>query len=83
MKQKLELDELTLKKLQLISSSEGISIESLLKKAVQNFIQNAEKKKLDELSSSEKEDLGLMLLMQQANKDDAVSEDEFFQSLYE
>ena len=83
MKQNIDIDEATLTKLKIISSTQGLSIKSLLEKAVSSFINNIEKEEFEQLNDQEKEDLGLMILMQQANKNETVSEDEFFQSLYE
>ncbi|MFV0539685.1 MAG: hypothetical protein ACK5MZ_00405 [Aestuariibaculum sp.] len=42
---------------------------------------NSKKRKL--LSKEEKEDLGLFLLMEQANKNDTVSKNEVMKALYE
>tara|TARA_B100000809_G_scaffold266760_1_gene331265 strand:- start:8672 stop:8797 length:126 start_codon:yes stop_codon:yes gene_type:complete len=39
------------------------------------------KRKLNALSDEEKEDLGLLLLMQQSYRDDVVSEDEVMKAL--
>ncbi|MDT0648520.1 hypothetical protein [Autumnicola edwardsiae] len=83
MKQNIDIDEATLSKLKIISSTQGLSIKAILERAVNSFINNIEKEKFEQLNDQEKEDLGLMILMQQANKNETVSEDEFFQSLYE
>jgi hypothetical protein len=83
MKQNIDIDEATLSKLKIISSTQGLSIKAILERAVNSFIKNIEKEKFEQLNDQEKEDLGLMILMQQANKNETVSEDEFFQSLYE
>ena len=47
------------------------------------YVKKKELERFDHLSEAEKEDLGLLLLMQQADKEDFVSEDDVFKLLDE
>ena len=83
MKKIIEINELDLKKLKVLSAFENLSVKALMEKAVVWFIDQKEKEKLDNMTDAEKEDLGLLLLMQQVDKTDTVSEKEFLKALNE
>ncbi len=83
MKKIIEINELDLKKLKVLSAFENLSVKALMEKAVVWFIDQKEKEKLDNMTDAEKEDLGLLLLMQQVDKTDTVSEKEFLKALHE
>lgn len=83
MKKIIEIREPLLTKLKILSAFENLSVKALMEKAVEQFVVEKEKERLDSLSEEEKEDLGLLLLMQQADKRDQVSEEEFLKALHE
>ncbi|PQJ76926.1 hypothetical protein [Polaribacter glomeratus] len=81
MKKIIEIDDSILTKLKILSAFEGLSVKALMEKAIELFVKNKEKEQLDSLSKEEKEDIGLLLLMQQADRRDMVSEEEFLEGL--
>ncbi|AOR28077.1 hypothetical protein FORMB_10270 [Formosa sp. Hel1_33_131] len=52
-----------------------------MEKAISFFVESKEKERLNSLSEEEKEDLGLLLLMQQSDRNDIVSEEEIMKEL--
>jgi len=83
MKKIIEIKEPLITKLKILSAFENLSVKALMEKAVEQFVIEREKERLDNLSDEEKEDLGLLLLMQQVDKQDQVSEEDFFKALHE
>ena len=81
MKKLIEIDNSILTKLKLLSAFEGLSVKALMEKAIEVFVKTKEKEQLDSLSEEEKEDIGLLLLMQKADRNDTVSEEEFLKAL--
>jgi hypothetical protein len=81
MRKLIDLDQKTLTKLKFLSVFEDISVKALMEKAIQTYIQNKELERFSKLSDEEKEDLGLLLLMQEADREDIVSEEEIFKAL--
>ena len=81
MKKLVEIDDSILTKLKVLSAFEGLSVKALMEKAIELFVKNKEKEQLDSLTKEQKEDLGLLLLMQQADRTDTVSEEEFLKAL--
>lgn len=81
MKKLVEIDDTVLTKLKVLSAFEGLSVKALMEKAIELFVKNKEKEQLDSLSQEEKEDIGLLLLMQQADRAKTVSRDEVFKLL--
>jgi hypothetical protein len=81
MKKLIEIDNSILTKLKLLSAFEGLSVKALMEKAVEVFVKTKEKEQLDSLSEEEKEDIGLLLLMQQADRAKTVSREEIFKLL--
>ncbi|MGC4130061.1 MAG: hypothetical protein QM564_11035 [Bergeyella sp.] len=77
----IDIDEKLLTKIKLISVFEEMSVKSLMEKAVSFYVEHKEKERLNTLSKEEKEDLGLLLLMQQADRDDVVSREEIMNVL--
>ena len=57
-----------------ISVFENSSVKALIENAVQTYIKNKEIERFKNLTDEEKEDIGLLLLMQEADMDDKVSE---------
>ncbi|MFT5919599.1 MAG: NACalpha-BTF3-like transcription factor [Granulosicoccus sp.] len=83
MRKNIDIDEKTLTKLKMISAFENLSVKGLMEKAVEWFVQQKEKERFDNLTQEEKEDIGLLILMQQADLDDTVSREEVFKALNE
>ena len=81
MKKNIDIDKSTLTKLKIISAFEDMSVKALMEKAVRFFVSYKEKERLSNLTKEEKEDLGLLLLMQQVDLDDTVEEEVFFKAL--
>lgn len=81
MRKNIDLDDTVLKKLKILSAFEDLSVKALMEKAIRFYVQHKEQERLDALSKEEKEDLGLLLLMQQADLSDTVSEKEVFDYL--
>lgn len=73
MRKNIDIDEATLTKLKILSVFENNSVKGLMEEAVSWFVIQKEKQRLEKLTKEEKEDLGLLLLMQQADRDDVVS----------
>ena len=81
MKKLVEVNDTLLTKLKVLSAFEGLSVKALMEKAIELFVIQKEKEQLDSLTEEQKEDLGLLLLMQQADRTDTVSEEEFLKAL--
>ena len=76
MRKNIDIDETTLTKLKLISAFEHMSVKALMEEAVTYFVKQKEKERLDAMTDEEKGDLGLLLLMQQVDRNDTVCRDE-------
>lgn len=83
MRKNIDIDESTLTKLKIIAALEDMSVKGLMEQAVSWFVQQKEKQRYENLTSEEKEDLGLLFLMQQVDINDTVSKDDFFKALNE
>lgn len=81
MRKLIDLDQTTLTKLKFISVFENLSVKALMENAIQIYVKNKENERFDKLSDEEKEDLGLLMLMQEADRTETVSRDEIIQKL--
>jgi hypothetical protein len=81
MRKLIDIDETTLTKLKVISIFEKTSVKGLIENAVQTYVKNKQTTQFNTLSDEEKEDLGLLMLMQEADRNDKVSEEEIFKIL--
>lgn len=81
MRKNIDIDETVLTKLKILSAFEEMSVKSLMEKAVSYFVEHKEKERLNSLSEEEREDLGLLLLMQQADRTETVTEEEVMAEL--
>ena len=81
MKKLIEIDDTVLTKLKIVAAFEGLSVKALMEQAIQLFVKSKEKEQLDSLTQEQKEDMGLLLLMQQADRTDTVSEEAIFKLL--
>jgi hypothetical protein len=79
MRKLIDLDQTTLTKLKFISVFENLSVKALMENAIQIYVKNKENERFDKLSDEEKEDLGLLMLMQEADRTETVSRDEIMQ----
>lgn len=76
MRKNIEIDEATLAKLKLLSAFENNSVKGLMEEAISWFVAEKEKQLFEGLTQEEKEDLSLLLLLQQANKSEFVSRED-------
>lgn len=83
MRKNIDIDEVTLTKLKLLSVFENNSVKGLMEEAVSWFVVEKEKQQFNKLTEEEKEDLGLLLLMQQADRADFVIREEVMNILNE
>jgi len=83
MKKNIDIDETILTKLKILSAFENMSVKALMEKAVSFFVEQKEKERLNALSDEEKEDLGLLLLMQQVDRTETVSREDVMNALGE
>ena len=80
-KKLIEVEKSLVTKLKVLSAFENLSVKALMEKAIIEYVQKKELEQMDNLSEEEKEDLGLLLLMQQVDKNDFTSENEIFKIL--
>lgn len=83
MRKNIDINDKLLTKLKILSAFEDMSVKSLMEKAVAFFVSYKEKERINSLSQEEKEDLGLLLLMQQSDRQDRVSRDDVMDALDE
>ncbi|QLE00811.1 hypothetical protein HX109_04240 [Galbibacter sp. BG1] len=83
MKKLIDIEEDLLYKLKLLAVHENMSVKALMEKAVAFFVEHKQNLRAEALSDEEKEDLGLLLLMNQAENDSYVSEEEIMKALKE
>jgi len=81
LKKLIEVDRSLVTKLKVLSAFENLSVKALMEKAIREFVEKKEIERMDNLSKEEKEDLGLLLLMQQVDMSDTVSRDEIMDIL--
>lgn len=81
MRKLIDIDEKTLTKLKVISIFEKTSVKGLIENAVQIYVKSMQSNQFENLSDEDKEDLGLMMLMQEVDRNDKVNEDEIFKIL--
>jgi hypothetical protein len=81
MRKLIDIDESTLTKLKVISIFEKISVKGLIENAVQTYVKNKQSSQFNDLSDEEKEDIGMLMLMQEADRSEKVSEEEVFKLL--
>ena len=81
MRKNIDIDEAILTKLKLLSVFENNSVKGVMEEAVRWFVVQKETQRMDILTQEEKEDLGLLFLMQQADKTDLASREEVMEIL--
>ncbi|MDC6362220.1 MULTISPECIES: hypothetical protein [Flavobacteriaceae] len=82
-KKLIEVDKSLVVKLKVLSAFENLSVKALMEKAVIEYVKNKELERFEKLTEDEKEDLGLLLLMQQADNKELANEDDIFKILDE
>ena len=81
MRKLIDLDETTLTKLKIISVFEKMSVKALIENSVQSYVKNRELEKYKNLTDDEKEDIGMLILMNESDRNDLVSREEIFNAL--
>ena len=81
MRKLIDIDEATLTKLKVISIFEKTSVKGLIENAVQIFVKNTQSSQYSNLTDEEKEDIGLLMLMQEADRTEFVSREEIMKIL--
>lgn len=81
MRKLIDIDETTLTKLKVISIFEKTSVKGLIENAVQTYVKNKQTSQFSNLSDEEKEDIGLLMLMQEADRTEFVSREEIMKIL--
>ncbi|GAA4275032.1 hypothetical protein U6A24_16835 [Aquimarina gracilis] len=78
MRKIIDIDDNLIPKLKLLAALESSSVKKIMEDAVTWYIEQKQKEQMNTLSLEQKEDLGLLLLMQQATTVSLVDEEELF-----
>jgi hypothetical protein len=81
MRKLIDIDEPTLIKLKVISIFEKTSVKGLIENAVQTYVKNKQSSQYNNLTDEEKEDIGLLILMQEVDRTEFVSREEIMKIL--
>ncbi len=81
MKKLIDLDEITVKKLKYIAVAEDMSVKMVMEEAVNLYVKQKESERFENLTDEEKEDIGLLMLMQESDLEDLVSRAEVMKAL--
>lgn len=81
MKKLIDLDEITVKKLKYIAVAKDMSVKMVMEEAVQLYVKQKESERFENLTDEEKEDMGLLILMQESDRNDKVSREEIMKAL--
>jgi hypothetical protein len=81
MRKNIDIDSKILTKLKVLSVIEQLSVKGLMEKAVELYVKQKENIQFEALDEEQKLDMGLLLLMKEAQKGDLVSRDEVFAAL--
>ncbi len=80
MRKIIDIDDKIIPKLKLLAAIEGSSVKKIMEDAISWYIDHKQKEQINRMSLDQKEDLGLLVLMQQANQASTVSEEALFKS---
>ncbi|MCK8523234.1 hypothetical protein M0D21_16765 [Aquimarina sp. D1M17] len=80
MRKIVDIEDKIIPKLKLLAAIEGSSVKKIMEDAVSWYVDHKQKEQLKTMSKDQKEDLGLLLLMQQADASSTVEEDDLFNS---
>jgi predicted transcriptional regulator len=81
MRKLIDLDETTLTKLKFISIFENSSVKALIETAVQSYVKNIELERFKNLTDEEKEDIGMLMFMREADRTEFVPREEIMKIL--
>ncbi len=81
MRKNIDIDDSLVLKLKVLSAFENTTVKNLMEEAVEYYVAVKEKERMDALTPEEKEDLGLLMLMQQADLDSTVSREKVMKEL--
>ena len=81
MRKYIDIDDSLVLKLKVLSAFENTTVKKLMEEAVEYYVAMKEKERMDALTPEEKEDLGLLMLMQQADLDSTVSREKVMKEL--
>tara|TARA_Y100001954_G_C15825273_1_gene611904 strand:- start:6229 stop:6480 length:252 start_codon:yes stop_codon:yes gene_type:complete len=81
LRKNIDIDDSLVLKLKVFSAFENTTVKKRMEEAVEYYIAMKEKERMDALTPEEKEDLGLLMLMQQANLDSTVSREKVMKEL--
>jgi len=77
----IDLNKSTIRKLKFLAVIENSTVKSLMENAIEMYVNQKEREILNNLSNEEKEDIGLLMFMQQSDVKDLVSREEIFRAL--
>ncbi len=80
MRKIIDIDTEMIPKLKLIAAIQDSNVKKVMEDAVKWYIEHMQQQQINSMTMSQKEDMGLLLLLQQANTNSTVNEDELFQS---
>ncbi len=78
MRKIVDIDDQIIPKLKLIAALENSSVKKVIEKAISRYVEYKQNEQMNSMPLDQKEDLGLLLLMQQANTTSVVSEEALF-----
>ena len=81
MRKLIDIDQTTLTKLKFLSIFENTSVKSLIETAVQSYVKNRELERFKNLTDDEKEDIGMLMFMQECDRTEFVSREEIMKIL--
>jgi DNA-binding LytR/AlgR family response regulator len=83
MRKNIDIDDSLLVKVKVLSVFENLSVKGVMEEAVAYYVKAKEEERINAMTNEEKEDLGLLLLMQQVDTADTVTEKDVFKLLDE
>lgn len=78
MRKIIDIDDQIIPKLKLIAAIESSSVKKVMEDAVSWYIEHKQNEQVNAMSKDQKEDLGLLLLLQKANNTVIIKEEELF-----
>ncbi|AXT61734.1 hypothetical protein D1816_15680 [Aquimarina sp. AD10] len=80
MRKIIDIDESLIPKLKVLAAIESSSVKKIMEDAISWYVEHKQKEQMNSMSLEQKEDFGLLLLLQQAQNIKTVNEDELFNS---
>ncbi|WP_109301914.1 hypothetical protein [Aquimarina sp. AU474] len=78
MRKIIDIDDKIIPKLKLLAALEDSSVKKVMENAIAWYVEHKQNQQVQAMSVEQKEDLGLLLLMQQVDMSSMVDEDELF-----